>query len=187
MQLFGGYGSDWLIDCYEFNLNSEKWKHIPDNEYQGRLQPAGAYRKSADSVIYYGGYTGKTLLNELLEYSFVTKQWIEHPNVNGPPPCHTCCVLAPDATQIFVHGGIAKSKPVHTLHSYSFVTRTWTKLETTMSPNMLLFIKPKTMLIISLQDSEYKSMEIDVHVEVSRLWKIVGEQKLTDVVIWTDS
>jgi len=90
MYIFGGWNGryqKWFNDMYAFNFDIEKWELIIPN---GIIPEKRCYHLCTiynEEMYIFGGYSGKSYLNDLWKYSFEKNTWTDLSlKCNGKPP-----------------------------------------------------------------------------------------------------
>lgn len=133
LYVYGGFdGKSQLDDLHEFGISSHKWGEVDMGETEN--QPLGRSGHSAavyDTGMYiFGGWNGTETMDDLYEFSTVTRQWFPVPgrgDVASPRYRHTSIVYG---CTMFVHGGVDKQQEKRSdMYEFNFDSRIWSKVD----------------------------------------------------------
>jgi len=116
LYLFGGKGGksgkeDLYNDLYKFNLLTKTWTEIKGEREELKVSVGHSANVYKDSMYIFGGWNGKTCMDDFYQYSFHTNIWYNLKISSGEKPCpryrHETLVYG---NSLYLFGGVNESQ-----------------------------------------------------------------------------
>mmetsp|Transcript_16882 Transcript_16882/g.24790 ORF Transcript_16882/g.24790 Transcript_16882/m.24790 type:complete len:555 (+) Transcript_16882:83-1747(+) len=128
----GGDGSEYLNDLHALNVDTLTWRKVPNRGVrpQARADHASAFVKETNQIFIFGGWNGRSRLNDIHVFNTETSEWSE-PKIGGMiPQPRAGMTLTVVGRRLFLFGGNGINTTVcNDLHVLDCSTMSFVDLE----------------------------------------------------------